>query len=53
MNVVVNVEGKYILIMGGGFGIGVVLVIVLCVRGVIVGVVDVNEENVNVLVVEL
>lgn len=53
MNVVVNVEGKYIFIIGGGLGIGVVLVCVLSVCGVIVGIVDLNEENVKILVEEI
>ena len=53
MNVAANVEGKHILITGGGSGIGAASATVLCARGAIVGVADVNEENANALVAEL
>jgi NAD(P)-dependent dehydrogenase (short-subunit alcohol dehydrogenase family) len=45
MNVAANVEGKHILITGGGSGIGAASAKVLAARGALVGVADLNEDN--------
>jgi NAD(P)-dependent dehydrogenase (short-subunit alcohol dehydrogenase family) len=50
MNVAANVQGKHILITGGGSGIGAASAKVLCERGALVGVADLNEENAKALV---
>ena len=50
MNVAANVQGKHILITGGGSGIGATSAKVLCERGALVGVADLNEENAKALV---
>ncbi|AUC88705.1 oxidoreductase [Alteromonas sp. MB-3u-76] len=50
MNVAANVQGKHILITGGGSGIGAASAKVLCERGALVGVADLNEENAKALI---
>ena len=53
MNVAANVEGKHILITGGGSGIGAASARVLSARGAIVGVADLNEDNAKALAEEI
>lgn len=48
-----NVEGKHILITGGGSGIGAASARVLCQRDALVGVADLNMDNATQLVSEL
>ena len=49
MNVAANVEGKHILITGGGSGIGAASARVLSARGATVGIADLNKENAKTL----
>lgn len=53
MNVAANVQNKHILITGGGSGIGAASAKVLCQRGALVGVADLNLDNAKALVEEL
>ena len=53
MNVAANVEGKHILITGGGSGIGAASARVLASRGALVGIADLNEDNAMALVKEI
>ena len=45
MNEAANVNGKHIVITGGGSGIGAASARILAKRGALVGVADLNEEN--------
>ena len=53
MNVAANVEGKHILITGGGSGIGAASARVLSARGALVGIADLNEDNAKSLASEI
>ena len=53
MHVAANVEGKHILITGGGSGIGAASARVLSARGALVGIADLNEDNANSLASEI
>jgi NAD(P)-dependent dehydrogenase (short-subunit alcohol dehydrogenase family) len=45
MNEAANVNGKHIVITGGGSGIGAASALILAKRGALIGVADLNEEN--------
>ncbi|MCP3704782.1 MAG: SDR family NAD(P)-dependent oxidoreductase, partial [Alteromonas sp.] len=53
MNVAANVEGKHILITGGGSGIGAASARVLSARGATVGIADLNKGNAKTLAEEI
>jgi len=50
---VANVEGKHILITGGGSGIGAASAKLLCARGALVGIADLNIDNASALAEQL
>lgn len=53
MNEAANVNGKHIVITGGGSGIGAASALILAKRGALVGVADLNEENAKRVVADI